>query len=209
MNPKVFLIACAGVLCANGAVIHSRQKRTLGLAQTALEGATGVLSGAGGVLASGLGTAAKVGTGLLVGKTLLLGLGGKYALYKYLKNKAAQDGVHVGVAGGVGADLPFGLPELNVGGSAGFGFGGADNGEIVYDSLPVVYESSPVVYDSAPIVYDSAPVVYQSSSPVVYESSPSVFNSGSAQFDTSSSSFGSSSSSSIDEYGAPIAGVLG
>jgi len=225
MNPKILLVLALSALATDGAAIHSRQKRTLGLGQTALDLAGGAL-GAG---VGALGSAAKIGTGLLVGKTLLLGLGGKYALYKYLKNKSQQDGLHFGVSGGVGGDLPF-IGEQNFGGSAGFGFGGNGGGytdvyEVPaeqtyissgfasdYAAAPVVYDVS---YDSAPVVtYDSAPVVTYASAPVVsydavpsYVAAPQVTSFPQVSFDTVSAP--APSSYDIDSYGAPQADLLG
>ncbi|XP_023334236.1 uncharacterized protein LOC111705799 [Eurytemora carolleeae] len=210
MNPKVVFLVAVGAICAQGATINTlkRQKRTLGVLSTAADAVAPVLSG--------FGTAAGIGTALVGAKAVALGLGGKYLLYKYLTR---DDGVHVGVSGGVGANLPFGLPEVNAGASAGFGFGGSDDGVYVVDPPYSVVSSdvysSPITY-SSPVSYDAAPqVTYSSPAQVVsYNTAPQVSYSAPAQvvsYDTAPQVSYSApvSFDNVDSYGAPQAPLLG
>lgn len=231
MNPKSLLLLGLVVLASHGAPpqLH-RQKRTLGLIQsagTAVAGLAGAGLGAAGTALSAAGTALKVGTGVVVGKTILLGLAGNYALYKYLQNRRNREqGINFGVSGGVGAG-----EGLNFGGSAGFGFGAQEPlADVVYYNAPgpsyasdISYESAPQItyaaapqpqyatYVEAPVSYVAAPphVTYAAATPEIYSApiaiSVPVHEQQSIAYDT----VAPSSSSSIDSYGAPQAPVIG
>jgi len=144
---KAFLALSCLVLVAsvNGANIpRTREGKTLGILQSAGNGALGIASTALGTA----GTVARVAGVLIGAKTLAIGLGGKYALYKYLKNKSANNGLHIG-------------------GSAGFGLGGAGSHPVISNAADnfsfdnaAVYTPSASTYTSNAAVYPPAATTY-------------------------------------------------
>jgi hypothetical protein len=174
MNFKLLLLLGLSALATQGAVIKSRQKRTVGIATAALNAAAGLGTAAVGTAAGVAAGAAQVGRSVLIAKPLILGLAGKYALFKYLSNKKRNEGLHIGGSAG------FGLGGHNIGGSAGFGIGGQANDFGYSDSVVENVESYPTVsdvtYESVPqVVYDQQPtVVYEQQPTVVYEQQPTV-----------------------------------
>merc|ERR1711893_102943 len=120
MNMKIFAVLAVTVLLSTEAAVLRRKKRSLGLVKLGVDTASGISSSVASAL-----KAASVGAGIASGKSVALGLLGKYALYKWLTS-----GSNAGVTGSVGVG-PF-----EAAASAGFGAGPLEAPVVLPGEIP-------------------------------------------------------------------------